>query len=65
MSTQTNLIEYAVESIELVMRDHLEEVIDDVIDNHGPFDELSCKTQQMLKEGLLREVKLVVEVYED
>tara|TARA_B100002051_G_C16105268_1_gene332644 strand:- start:146 stop:343 length:198 start_codon:yes stop_codon:yes gene_type:complete len=65
MKNQGYLAELAVESIEQELRDQLEDVIDLVIDNSDPFDELSCKTQQMLKEGLLREIKLTVELYED
>ena len=65
MKNQGYLAELAVESIEQELRDQLEDVIDLVIDNSDPFDDLSFKTQQLLKEGLLRDVKLTVEIYED
>ena len=65
MKNQGYLAELAVESIEQELRDQLEDVIDLVIDKSDPFDELSFKTQQLLKEGLLRDLKLTVESYED
>ena len=65
MNTQEKLLGSVTEKIAQALQDQLEELIDDIIDNTEPFDEMSLSFQRMFKEALMKEVSIVVEVGED